>query len=203
MLVRRGTVLWLGLAALSAYGADIVERALPTWQRIDNSPPVIGADGLSHSASCSAYPGSDPSFRFWARPGRVNKLLVYFEGGGACWDSATCTYPFGARLPDTVPQYYVPSAPQLAPRPATGVFDTRADNPVRDWSVVYIPYCSGDTHVGANQFLLGLVQERVVDLPAGNEERADVGVEDLGRLAECTFELVERFREESHDGEQV
>jgi hypothetical protein len=149
LLVRASTMLWLGLAALPGHGAEAADRVLAPWQRIDNPPPVIGADGQSHSASCSAYPGTDATYRFCARPGRVNKLLVYFEGGGACWDSNTCTYPISARLPPSVPQYFVPSAPNFAPR-ATGLFDTsRADNPVRDWHMVYLPYCSADTHVGA------------------------------------------------------
>lgn len=149
LLVRACTTLCLVLAGGPGHAADAPGRALPFWQRIDNPPPVIGADGQSHSASCSAYPGTDATYRFWARPGRVNKLLVYFEGGGACWDSATCTFPIAARLPPSVPQYFVPSAPQFAPR-STGLFDTsRADNPVRDWHVVYLPYCSADTHVGA------------------------------------------------------
>lgn len=192
LLVHAGTVMWLGLVGLSAQAAQ--REALPgtepktepktgreapaaqpraplPWQRIDDPSPVIGADGQSHSASCSAYPGSDATYRFWARAGRVNKLLVYFEGGGACWDSATCTYPFGARLPDSVPQYYVPSAPLLAPRPATGLFDARADNPVRDWHTVYLPYCSADTHVGAATRSYANAGHPVYALPASFEIR--------------------------------
>ena len=43
-----------------------------------------------------------------------------------------------------------------------------------------------------------LGEELVVDLPPGHEERADVRKQDLARLAERAFELVEGFGEESH-----
>ena len=65
------------------------------------------------------------------------RVMIYLEGGGACFDSQTC----GAN-PDAVGSQ----------NPAGGgVFDrTRAENPVKDWSYVYVPYCTGDVHMGAN-----------------------------------------------------
>src|SRR5689334_19223009 len=32
----------------------------------------------------------DTPFAYWVRPGMVNKLLVFFQGGGACFDANTC-----------------------------------------------------------------------------------------------------------------
>jgi hypothetical protein len=64
-------------------------------------------------------------------------LMIYLEGGGACFDAGTC-----ATNPDSVTM--------MSPGTA-GVFDrTNADNPVKDWSFVYVPYCTGDVHMGAN-----------------------------------------------------
>ena len=57
-------------AVLFAAAADAAQ-----WRRIDNPPPIAtGADGLPHAASCSAYPGTDPTFRFWVRKGDPAKL---------------------------------------------------------------------------------------------------------------------------------
>src|ERR1700691_6014495 len=46
-------------------------------------------------------------------------------------------------------------------------------------------------HVGLDEFLLHLSQKCIVDSTAGDEERADIGVEHLGGLPQGAFELVE------------
>lgn len=80
-------------------------------------------------------------YHFFARPGDPSRLMVYFQGGGACWDGATCD-------PDLKPTYYVNVA-DSDPAQANGIlaFDN-ADNPFADYSVVFAPYCTGDVHLG-------------------------------------------------------
>ena len=142
---------------LALIAAGLLATALPAtaadlWRRIDNPAPIAsGADGKPHTASCSAYPGTDPTFRFWTRRGKSSNLVVYFEGGGACWDDLTCTFPFGRGLPGAVPQFYSPAvAARPSPKDDVGLFDeTQASNPLKDWTVVYIPYCTGDIHLGS------------------------------------------------------
>ena len=51
------------------------------WMKFENLPPVRGADGRQHQASCSGFPGTDPRFSFWAKRGSVNNLVVFFDGG--------------------------------------------------------------------------------------------------------------------------
>jgi hypothetical protein len=72
------------------------------------------------------HPGSDPS-----------RLLIYFEGGGACWDWVSCSGMFDSTVqPDEISEY-------------RGIFDfDNPDNPFRDVAVVFVPYCTGDVHVG-------------------------------------------------------
>jgi len=108
-------------------------------------------DGQTHEATCSGVPGTDPAFSFWAKKGASKNLVVYFEGGGACWDSLTCSFPIGSGLPPPAPQFYVPAVPPGAnPAAYSGLFDqANPANPVKDWSFVYIPYCTGDIHVGS------------------------------------------------------
>ncbi len=68
-----------------------------------------------------------------------NNLLIFLEGGGGCFNYATClgnprSIPVSARTPDT-----------------RGIFDfAEEENPVRDWNMIYIPYCTGDAHFGSN-----------------------------------------------------
>ena len=66
-------------------------------------------------------------------------LMIYLEGGGACFDSITCLAnprnAAGGRTEKTA-----------------GIFDRgRVENPVRDWNFVYVPYCTGDTHGGTKE----------------------------------------------------
>ena len=81
---------------------------------------------------------------FFARRGTVNKLLVYFQGGGACWDSVTCS--IGACAPTA----------DASDNPAllnSGLADTsNPANPFRDWHAVFVTYCTCDVHWGDATF---------------------------------------------------
>lgn len=122
------------------------------WTKVQNLETVKGADGNKHTATCSTLPGTNSEFHFWAKRGKLNNLVVFFEGGGACWDNLTCTFPVQAGLPPQVPQFYKPQIlPTDDPRTYDGLFNlTDRANPVKDWSYVYIPYCTGDIHLGSN-----------------------------------------------------
>ena len=102
----------------------------PGWNRIDGGPTTI----------CSL--GSP--FVFFVEPGDETRLMVYFEGGGACWNAETCDVKASAH-------YFKPEVPAKE-RPYTrGLFDTtRVDNPVRGFTKVFVPYCTGDVHLGAH-----------------------------------------------------
>jgi hypothetical protein len=113
-----------GLQAKPAFVADGLPIMAPndmwTWVQFDDTKCRGGsAAGISvnmHAAS--------------------KKLMIYLEGGGACFDSQTC----GAN-PDAVGSRNPSGA---------GVFDrNNAKNPVKDYNFVYVPYCTGDVHMGA------------------------------------------------------
>ena len=147
---------WLQALAALAIGvlATSAQAKPPSgggWVKHDKLSPVRGADGKMHTASCSGYPGTDPKFSFWTKKGKSKNLAVYFEGGGACWDNLTCTFPINDQLPAQVPQFFVPAI-DAATNPANydGIFKSdNPDNPVKDWTMVYIPYCTGDLHAGS------------------------------------------------------
>jgi len=74
-------------------------------------------------------------------------LLVYFMGGGACWDASTCFVlntavhgPYGRA------QWEASGAPSIA----HALDRARATNPYRAASYVFVPYCTGDFHAGNN-----------------------------------------------------
>ena len=153
-LVAVGASALVGFAAPARADNDNVGHGGPpigVWKKIDNLKPVIGVDHKPHTAACSGYPNTDARFSFWSKRGRSKNLVLYFEGGGACWDNLTCTFPITAGLPATVPQFFVPAVPAATdPAAYDGIFNaTNAANPVKDWSFVYVPYCSGDVHTGS------------------------------------------------------
>jgi len=136
-----------------------------SWRQIDvpaGAYQITDANGMSRqiAPSCSGGPvcildpqtgqpnchTGDKAFHFYFKPGEKDKLMVYFDGGGACWSDHTC---ITAALSGF--SAYVPEIPVDAnPAGKKGVFDLgNEDNPYRDWSMVYIPYCTGDIHWGS------------------------------------------------------
>ncbi|HUB09484.1 MAG TPA: pectin acetylesterase-family hydrolase, partial [Myxococcales bacterium] len=102
-----------------------------TWVPIDGA---ICRDGSATGIGVNLNPNS-------------NKLMIFLEGGGACFNIVTCadndsTVPFGASEFQT---NFGPGALEAS----AGVFN-RSDpaNPMADWSFVYVPYCTGDIHGG-------------------------------------------------------
>ena len=87
--------------------------------------------------------------------GVVNKLAVYFSGGGACWDEHTAARPNTlTSMLDGVPGYYFPDLPPYLDLLLGGILAEKPDarNPFADWNFVYIPYASADFHVGGSDF---------------------------------------------------
>ena len=83
-------------------------------------------------------------FAFFVHPGTVNKVVVDFIGGGACWNQTTCSIA-DAIFSDSVE----PVRRAVAEDMPVGIYDrAHEDNPFRDWTHVVIPYCTGDIHWG-------------------------------------------------------
>lgn len=104
--------------------------------------------------SCSNHPSAASSkFSFFVRFGSNNKLVIYFQGGGACWHFNNCvekpTYSEELMLYDNADILDLISNGQAKSMGYSGIFDfTNPENPFKDWNFVYIPYCTGDLHWG-------------------------------------------------------
>lgn len=101
-----------------------VDPAAAGWERI-----VPGGD-------CQCADGSE--YSFYARQANPNKVVLFLDGGGACWSAETCA-------PDSDNEYQTTvDAPN-----GEGVFDFADErNPFADYSFVFVPYCTGDVHLG-------------------------------------------------------
>ncbi|MFT3769312.1 MAG: pectin acetylesterase-family hydrolase [Minicystis sp.] len=70
------------------------------------------------------------------------KLFIYLEGGGACFNPISCIGNPSSYGSTNFNSWKTGGG-------TTGIFDTtNPANPVKDWSAVYIPYCTGDVHGG-------------------------------------------------------
>ncbi len=125
-LVGAGLGLWLsGIAA--------ADPGSPTGPWIEVQP---GGDTV-----CAR---GEP-FSFFYAPGRSDKIVVDFIGGGACWNARTCHR-------DTAT--FTDSIEDLRDRQRAGlhgVYDrSNPRNPLGDWTHIVVPYCTGDIHWGDN-----------------------------------------------------
>lgn len=72
---------------------------------------------------------------FQVVPGSSDNVLLYFQGGGACWDEASTKAGFCTS--DSSPQSLV------------GIFDRNEPlNKYKDYTIVHVSYCSGDLFGG-------------------------------------------------------
>lgn len=103
------------------------------------APVVDQWEEIVASADCMCSDGSE--FSFFVREANPEKVMFFFQGGGACFSVETCD-PADPAYTTTV------SGPgDLAE--GEGIFDfDNADNPFADFSVVFVPYCTGDVHIG-------------------------------------------------------
>lgn len=100
--------------------------------------------------------GSQYRFWYYDNPGSTN-MVISFEGGGACWDYATCSGQagaLGAAHPNGIPDDYIHDFEPMYVSPLINGADPgipfRAKNPIatNGFDMVYVPYCTGDVHVG-------------------------------------------------------
>jgi hypothetical protein len=113
------------------------------FERCDAGAPTgFAPDSSWRQVSLLAPAGCafDTPFSFFVREGpggTAAPLLIYFEGGGACWDWVSCSGTFDSSVvPDELSGY-------------RGIFDfSNPANPFGDFTAVFIPYCTGDVHIG-------------------------------------------------------
>jgi hypothetical protein len=73
-------------------------------------------------------------------------LLIYLQGGGACWNALTCGVINSAANLSTgygATQFAAEGTLRAPP-----FSRTTATNPFKDMSYVFVPYCTGDVHAG-------------------------------------------------------
>ncbi|WP_246065316.1 pectinacetylesterase family protein [Hydrocarboniclastica marina] len=112
------------------------------WQTVQLAPET--------GAVC----GNGSEYKFFVnRVPNTTNTMVYFQGGGACWDYPSCTGQTGIRgaaNPNGIPDDYMtlanPSSTLMSPfivrlHPWSRV-------KTQNWNMVFVPYCTGDIFSG-------------------------------------------------------
>jgi hypothetical protein len=111
----------------------------PTTPPTTSAPATASWEKVVPGGDCQCALGGE--FSYYVHRGDPTKVVLYFEGGGACFSADTCRPDSG---------FYTTAVDiesQVAE--ADGIFDlTNPKNPLRDWSFVIVPYCTGDVFMG-------------------------------------------------------
>ena len=126
----------------SSFSDGFSPGAYYQWQTVKLAP------------STGAVCGNGSQYKFFVnRVPNTRNTIIYMEGGGACWDYASCTGQTGirgARNPNGIPDDYMsllnPASSLVSPfvvrvHPWTAV-------KTQNWNMIYVPYCTGDVYSG-------------------------------------------------------
>lgn len=152
-------------------GITVTNQDTTYWTNIDWTTADSGSYANFKSTaglapSCSNAPDTDPKFTFSVKRGSTSKILIFMEGGGACWHYNNCSGIL-ANTPasinnmegyspeimfDMTTSYLNKIGNQNIDAVALGyggIFDfINTDNPFKDWTFVFLPYCTADLHTG-------------------------------------------------------
>ena len=98
---------------------------------------------------------NDKPYSITLKKGSVNKLLVFFVGGGLSWNEETASNPFtmGTVIRQKDAYYISHVMPIQLQFMHTGILNGKdKHNPFADWHVLTIPYATADFHLGNNDY---------------------------------------------------
>jgi len=158
-------------------------------------PPEFGSWVKYEPEGATCSDGSP--YKFWVEFSETSdNVIIFFEGGGACWDYESCSGNGGARgaantngLRDDYAEAHAEIAGltinvnQIYPL----LNSDSAVSPMADWNKVFVPYCTGDIYGGT----------RIETYANPNEGEEDLEFRHVGHLniLKMTEMLDEMFRD--------
>ena len=127
----------------ASYTTPAEQLPFNTWIAVDLPLPAMASDGSGYELNF--------------KRGHSNNLIIYFGGGGAAWDVESAAHPItidsileAAETGTTSDVgYYIARLSRLTPLLMHGILEPeRTDNPFSDWSILHLPYVTGDFHIG-------------------------------------------------------
>jgi hypothetical protein len=139
--------------------ADPFEIDVSRMPPIDSLPVDDSSDGLDWQKVNLPEPcvnGLGEKTFIMVRKGSENNLLIFLEGGGACADYTTCKPLICTSVESCKPLLGIGEVVALESQTWViklyykgGIFDVKnPKNPFRNWTMIFIPYNTGDIHMG-------------------------------------------------------
>jgi len=169
-MIRRSVVIgsfsaWSALwsAGCSSSNDAGITNPTPITACTPDESALIPADRCSTDPSVTSLPpcntwvkveipgtvcGDGSQYKFFVNySNESNNLIVSFEPGGACWDYASCAGVGGIRgaaNPHGIADDHMMRYQYL------NLLRRTDANPAKNYSMVFVPYCTGDIHTGNN-----------------------------------------------------
>jgi hypothetical protein len=140
-----------GRSGSDAAGGDASEASGPCTPDDSAPAPERTLAGVWQKVELpDTFCGNGSQYKFFVNySNSSNNLIISFEPGGACWDYASCAGDGGLRgaaNPDGIPDDHMTSLKwEMLP-----LHRRDPTNPLSDWNMVFVPYCTGDLHTGNN-----------------------------------------------------
>ncbi len=132
-----------GTGGSAGAGGGFVPEAFGEWLKFEPA-----------GASCS----DGSPYKFFVQFSETSDdVIIFFEGGGACWDYESCSGRGGIRgaaNPNGLPDDHATSLVEFEGLPVDAKFvypllnDDPDVSPMADWNKVFVPYCTGDVYAG-------------------------------------------------------
>jgi hypothetical protein len=129
---------------------------VPVIENVVTSTPVAYGEWDYYEVQGAVCRDGSPA-GYYLRKGSSPNLLIFLNGGGICYDEFFCASNpanvnqtvAGETLAEvTVETFTQNIRPQRQTPPDEGILKKDPQNPVGDWSMVFVPYCTGDVFAG-------------------------------------------------------
>ena len=118
--------------------AKMAKKTRPfKWYKVPLGKECVSSDGSKYV--------------MYVNKGTSDNLLIYFSGGGIAWDPMAVHNPMGLKsfLRGKGIGFYFSRLPVFGSHPMKGALqNNNRDNPFYGWNIAYIPYTTGDFHIG-------------------------------------------------------
>lgn len=100
-----------------------------------------------------ATSGNGQEYYALLRKGKVNKTIVMFMGGGVSFNQEMAAAPNSMFTPSSANTFYCDDGRVVNDMVARfGILSKVPTNPFRDWNVLFLPYSTGDFHIGTGEY---------------------------------------------------
>lgn len=137
----RACTRFAGLATLLCAGAwgTVAHADEPAAADMAGWKTVAGGHGTGCATDATPY-------EFYVHEGDPRRVAIYFQGGGGCWNSHNCGLDGQKTFENAVDDG---DRPWLKGPGVGGILEAgNPANPLREFTIVFAPYCTADVHLG-------------------------------------------------------